>query len=308
MTASAHIPVLLDEVVAALHPAVGQTYVDCTAGLGGHAAALAPFLSPTGTVVLNDLDSSNLAAAAARVRALPNGPKVIAIQANFASIPRRLTAIGCRADLVLADLGFASNQVDDPGRGMSFNSPGPLDMRLDPTAPTTAATLVASLTEEELADIIHRHGEERFARIVARRIVEERKAAPILTTDHLARIVRSAVRSSGGIDPATRTFQALRIAVNDELGNLDALLAAIESSATDASWLAPNAVVAIIAFHSLEDRPVKQCFERLSKAGRAVLLTPKPVQATPEEVRRNPRSRSARMRAIRFQEEQLPPS
>jgi 16S rRNA (cytosine1402-N4)-methyltransferase len=242
------------------------------------------------------------------------GVRVLAVHANFAEAPRRLAEAGLRADVVLADLGFASNQVDDAARGLSFSRDGPLDMRLDPAAPCSAADLVASASAAELERVIRDYGEERFARAVARRIVEARRGAPILTTGRLAEIVRSAVppspprvgRGGGGIDPATRTFQALRIAVNDELGNLSALLDAVERAAQalrrgdGASWLAPGAAVGIIAFHSLEDRPVKRAFARLVAAGLAEELTSGPVTAGEEECRANPRARSAKFRAVRL--------
>ncbi len=298
--APAHIPVLLHEVLTLLSPRPGQVYVDCTAGLGGHAAALAARLLPGGTVVLCDLDASNLTSAAERVRSEHGAALTVrTFHGSFAGLPQRLAALNLRAHLVLADLGFASNQVDDASRGLSFSRDGPLDMRMNAAASTTAAHLVASLGEEELADIIFNFGEERHARRVAEAIVRARAQAPIATTGHLADIVRSVVRRTpgGGIDPATRTFQALRIAVNDELGNLGALLDAV---ARPNPWLAPGAVVAIISFHSLEDRPVKQAFTRLVEAGAAADLTPKPLRAGPDEVSANPRAGSAKLRAVRL--------
>jgi 16S rRNA (cytosine1402-N4)-methyltransferase len=276
------------------------------------------------TAVLFDLDPGNLRCATEAVRrALAAGAPedagesagrraVIAHHANFAEAPRRLAEAGLRADVVLADLGFASNQVDDAARGLSFSRDGPLDMRLDPGAPFSAADLVASASAEELERLIRDYGEERCARSVARRIVEARRQAPIRTTGRLAEIVRSAIPNSAprgggkGIDPATRTFQALRIAVNDELGNLSALLDAVERAAQAVhrgdrtAWLAPGAAVGIISFHSLEDRPVKQAFQRLVAAGLAVDLTPGPVIPGEAECRANPRSRSAKFRAVRL--------
>lgn len=304
---TAHIPVLPAEVLAALAPRAGDTCLDCTAGLGGHAAALAPAIGPSGRIILNDLDEQNLRSAQARLTSLPDHPAVDTLRGNFAAAPRELAARSTPADLVLADLGFASNQVDDPARGLSFSKPGPLDMRLDPTSPTTAATLVATLSEHDLADVIYRYGEERFSRQVARRIVEARAQAPISTTDHLASIVRSAVRSSGQIDPATRTFQALRIAVNDELGNLEALLDAIQAGAAAAvggrpTWLRPGARIAIISFHSLEDGLVKRAFDALHRAGLTAAAPTGPLQATEAETRVNPRSRSARLRHVTLRE------
>lgn len=313
--APGHIPVLPNEVLAALGLADSAAarpnlvYADCTAGLGGHAALVAQRLGPGGTVALADLDPGNLAHAAARLKALPQPPVVRTFPGNFAALPHGLRSAGLAADLVLADLGFASPQVDDPARGLSFSKDGPLDMRLDPASPRTAAGLVATLPERELAEIIREYGEERHAILVARAIVAARKAvpaAPLTTTAALAAVVRSALRGKydpGGIDPATRTFQALRIAVNDELGNLAALLDAIADAAADLAagrptWLRPGARIAVISFHSLEDRPVKQAFAALVAKGRAVDLLDGPVGPTPAEVAGNPRSRSAKLRAI----------
>ncbi|CAG1008228.1 Ribosomal RNA small subunit methyltransferase H [Phycisphaerales bacterium] len=303
--ARAHIPVLLDGVRSVLAPRPGEVYLDCTAGLGGHAAALAPLLAPGGRVILNDADPANLAAATGHVRQVAPDTSVTGLQGNFALLPHHLESAGLLADLVLADLGFASNQMDDPRRGLSFSHDGPLDMRLDPTLPATAADLVASLPEAELARIIADYGEDRHARRIARRLVEARTHEPISTTGRLARIVRAAAGPSGGIDPATRTFQALRIAVNDELGSLEAILAAITRDAKAIAqgkrgrWLAPHARVAVITFHSLEDRSVKHAFAGCELAG-AVDLTNGPRPASESEQRANPRSRSAKLRAIRL--------
>lgn len=306
----AHIPVLFREVVDLLAPSPGETLIDCTAGLGGHAAAIAHHLGPRGRVILFDLDPDNLRRAEARVRAAlhpadPAAATVVGVRANFAQAPSWAATHAVRADIVLADLGFASTQVDDPQRGLSFRQPGPLDMRLDPHAPVTAAELVNSLTERELADLIFRFGEERHARRIASKLVAERAQAPITTTDRLASIVRSVVpRTPGSIDGATRTFQALRIATNDELGSLEALLDAVDRwsgrTAEDGCWLTPSSRVGIISFHSLEDRPVKQAFAGIVGAGRARAITRKPVVPSDDEQRRNPRSRSAKLRVIRL--------
>lgn len=304
-----HIPVLLEAALAALAPKGGEVALDGTAGYGGHAAAIARALGPDGTILLCDLDTGNLARAADRVRALPAAPRVLMHHGSFAEGPRALREQGLRADVVLADLGFASPQVDDAARGLSFSREGPLDMRLDASRGATAADLVATLNARDLADVIYRFGEERESRAIARRIVEARAREPITTTTHLAEIVRSVVRRTpGGIDPATRTFQALRIAVNDELGHLAALLewvergaraAAVRSAGPDA-WLAPSARVAVIAFHSLEDRPVKQAFGDLAAAGLAEILTPRPVTPGPAELVANPRAGSAKLRAVKL--------
>lgn len=288
-------------------------YVDCTAGLGGHASAVVGRLAPGGCLVLNDLDRGNLERAERAVRAAAEqasgtAPTIVALQGNYAELPRRLAETGRRADLVLADLGFSSNQMDDPGRGFSFSKDGPLDMRLDPTNPVTAADLVASLSEAELADLIREFGEDRAATRIARKLVQARQAVPITTTQGLAELVRSVSGSAGRpgtIDPATRTFQALRIAVNDELGSLDAFLAGVSRGAAEAaagkdSWLASGARVAVISFHSLEDRAVKRSFGELEKRGLGTVLTPHPVGASEGEVSVNPRSRSAKLRAVRI--------
>ncbi len=331
-TDSGHIPVLPAEVVELLDLQPGQVAVDCTAGRGGHAMLLAEQVGASGTVVINDVDPANLAASAARLASLPSPPKVIEIRGNFVDLPRRLADLGLAADAILADLGFASSQMADPARGLSFMRDGPLDMRLDPTGPLTAANLVNTLSEDELAEIIRDYGEDRMSRRIAQKLVAARATRPIETTLRLASVVRSAFgihdpredgqigeQPPGGsrpvfrkrpgerIDPATRTFQALRIAVNDELGALRSLLESITRAAAalvlpskPPTWLAPGARVAIISFHSLEDRLVKQRFAELCDRGVATPLTKKPVEATDNEAARNPRSRSAKLRVIQL--------
>lgn len=308
--AQGHVPVLLSEVLAALDPRSGQTVLDCTAGLGGHARAMAQRIGPSGTLVLMDLDPANLARAEANVLGDGHPPRIIALHAPFSAAPRLLAERGVVADCVLADLGWSSNQIADSTRGFSFQRAGPLDMRLDPSAPVTAAELVATLPERELAQIIRDYGEDPAAGRIARAIVRARAAGPIATTDQLAKVVHEVLPRrhgpGGGIDPATRTFQALRIAVNDELGHLDALLAAVRRAATSASdtWLRAATVdrsgarVAIIAFHSLEDRSVKRAFASLVADGLATNRTRGAVQASAAEVQANPRARSARLRAV----------
>ncbi len=300
-----HVPVLLNEIVRLLDPRPGEVYLDCTAGLGGHAAAIAALLGPTGTVVLNDTDASNLTFAKAHVREKlgSDGPRIVALQGNFADAPRKLEEAGLAVDMVLADLGFSSNQVEAPERGFSFSREGPLDMRLDPSGPVTAAELVMTLPERELARLIRDYGEDFNAHRIARKLVEARREGPISTTGQLAEIVRSASgRRPGGIDSATRTFQALRIAVNDELGSLASLLESVRRGAErhGGGWLRPSARIAVISFHSLEDRPVKQAFAALADRGLAERLTKKPVTAGEEELARNVRSRSAKLRAVRI--------
>jgi 16S rRNA (cytosine1402-N4)-methyltransferase len=304
LSEAGHIPVLLEATLATLAPEPGQTYLDCTAGLGGHAAAIAPVLGPGGVCILNDADPGNLALAAARLGTA--GPRVVSFQGNFAEAPRKLEADGISADLVLADLGFSSNQVEEAERGMSFSRDGPLDMRLDPNLRSTAADLVASLPVDELTRIIREYGEDRAAYRIAQKLVEARRQGPISTTRQLAEIVRRVSgRKPGAIDPATRTFQALRIAVNDELGSLDSLLRSVEQGAERVAagrpgWLKPGARVAIISFHSLEDRPVKRVMAGLIDRGLASSLTRRPIEADEREVSANPRSRSAKLRAVRI--------
>ena len=314
-----HVPVLSKQVLEVLDPQPGQTFLDCTAGLGGHAGAIAELLGPSGRVVLFDLDAGNLQRAAARVRGVANAPSVETVHGSFVQAPRVMAERGWSADLVLADLGFASNQIADPQRGFSFmdGKEGPLDMRLDASAssPITAAELVNTLSERELSDIIRDFGEEPppIARRIASNVVSARAAQPIQTTAQLATIVRASVpaRAYSGIDPATKTFQALRIAVNDELGNLTGLLGSIERAAKalaknagdGSGWLARGARLGIISFHSLEDRPIKQSFQRLVEnqpQPLATLLTRKPLTADETELAANPRSRSAKLRAIQL--------
>ncbi|GIK20150.1 MAG: 16S rRNA (cytosine(1402)-N(4))-methyltransferase RsmH [Leptolyngbya sp. PLA2] len=304
-----HVPVMVAEVMGLLGLRPGEVYADCTAGLGGHAVEAARRVGLRGTVVLNDLDAGNLERAAGAVRKVCGGdgggvPRVVRFQGNFAELPRRMEAEGLAADAVLADLGFASVQVEDASRGFSFMREGPLDMRYDASVGSSAAELVNGLPEDELASILREYGEEREAGRIARKLVAERAVEPISTTQRLAGIVRSVCgRSGGGIDPATRTFQALRIAVNDELGSLHGLLRAVERAAQSvaagsASWLAPGGRVAVISFHSLEDRPVKRAFASLVDRGLACSLTRGHVGPGDAEVEANPRARSAKVRAI----------
>ncbi len=305
-----HIPVLVDEVVSLLEPQPGQVFVDCTAGLGGHACLIASRIGPEGTIVLNDMDQGNLDRAKVSVCSAlrpsdSDSAKVHAIRGNFAELPGKLLGLGLVADMVLADLGFASTQVDDPQRGLSFRFSGPLDMRLDPSMPITAEELVNTLSERDLADIIFRFGEEKSSRRIASKLIAARELEPITTTDRLAEIVRSAIPGPrSGINPATKTFQALRIAVNDELGSLDALLRSIgialkKNHEGNPSWIAPGARAGIIASHSLEDRPVKRAMSEWGGAGWGGPITRKPIEAGDAEIASNPRARSAKLRGIR---------
>jgi 16S rRNA (cytosine1402-N4)-methyltransferase len=283
--------VLPAEVLTLLAPAPGQTLVDATVGAGGHARLLAERLGPTGRLIGLDRDPTMLELARSRLEGLP----VTLVHASFDQLRQVLGDLDLAAvDGVLADLGVCSDQLDLPERGFSFQQTGPLDMRLDPTQGEPAATLLRRRSERELADLFWQYGEERFSRRIARRIVETRKEAPLETTEQLAELVRRCVpRPRGrrpGIDPATRVFQALRIAVNDELGALEGFLAVLPRC------VQPGGRAAVISFHSLEDRRVKHAFR---DRDRWEVLTRKPVQAGEDEVRANPRARSAKLRAAR---------
>jgi 16S rRNA (cytosine1402-N4)-methyltransferase len=282
----------------------GIRVLDCTLGRGGHAAHIIPRLGPGGHYLGTDLDPGNLAYARERLAPLAEQHGVTLHLANtsFAAAENALRQADLDSvDVILADLGFASNQVDDPERGLSFKHDGPLDMRLDPNGPTTAADLVNRLGETELADILFRFGDERLSRRIARKIVQARADQPITTTQALAEICRRAYgpkgnpRNSSRIDPATRSFQALRIAVNGELEALDMLLKRLHN------LLAEDGLVGIISFHSLEDRLVKRAFQEAEKQGTLKRVTRKPVTATPEEEHHNPRSRSAKLRVAKRQ-------
>ncbi len=284
-----HVSVLLAEALELLAVRPGGLWVDGTVGLGGHAAAILLASAPDGRLLGLDRDGETLARARARLEEF--APRTRLEQGDFRSLPERLA--GQEADGILLDLGVSSAQLDDPARGFSFRAEGPLDMRMDRSAGATAAELVEGMREQELADLIYEYGEERASRRIARAIVRARDEQPIESTLRLAEIVRRAAGRSRrpGLDPATRTFQALRIRVNQELDGLGAALLAA------ALCLARGGRLAVIAFHSLEDRIVKQSFRSLAGRGFA-LLTRKPVRPGPLETRRNPRSRSARLRAI----------
>jgi 16S rRNA (cytosine1402-N4)-methyltransferase len=286
-----HVSVLTSEVLQALESTPGQTLVDATVGAGGHTRLLAERVVPTGRVIGLDQDPAMLDLARPHLEGLP----VTLVHGNFDRLRDVLAEQGiATVDGVLADLGFCSDQMDAAERGFSFQQEGPLDMRMDRTEGEPASDLLRRLNERDLADLIYQYGEERFSRRIARKIVEVRRRTPLTTTEQLAQLVRSCVPRPRNrrhpIDPATRVFQALRIAVNDELGALDRLLAALPDC------VRPGGRAAIISFHSLEDRRVKQAFR-----DRPVweVLTAKPIQATEEEVRGNPRARSAKLRAAR---------
>ncbi|MBI5723053.1 MAG: 16S rRNA (cytosine(1402)-N(4))-methyltransferase RsmH [Planctomycetes bacterium] len=291
-----HAPVMATEVVGLLAPVAGCCIVDCTLGLGGHAELLMQQAGQDALLIGLDVDERNLVSAKTRFERF--GQNVRLFQANFARIGEVLAHAGREfADIVLADLGVCSAQLDDPARGLSFQADGPLDMRLDNRIEKTAADLVNGLDEERLADIIFQFAQERYSRRIARAISAARKRGPILRTGELARIVaaaypRQAHESRRGVHPATRTFQALRMAVNDEPENLRQLLESLPRV------LAVGGRAAIISFHSLEDGPVKRAFAAWAASGGAKLLNKKPLTASAGEVAQNPRSRSAKLRGI----------
>lgn len=291
-----HVPVLLNEVVGLLAPAGRRVMLDCTVGLGGHAEALLIAAGDQSRLIGIDVDEGNLRLA--RQRLMRFGERVRLFQANFAEVPAVLAEAGLEhVEVLLADLGVASTQIDDPERGLSFSADGPLDMRMDPRRTVTAAVLVNRMGEAELADLIYNYADERYSRRIARAIVEARRGGAIERTGQLAQIVSRAYPAAArdsrrGVHPATRTFQALRIAVNEELSSLDSLLERIPDV------LSVGGRAGVISFHSLEDRRVKQAFAELEAAGRAVKLTKKPISASDEEMQTNPRSRSAKLRGI----------
>lgn len=294
-----HVPVLLDEVLTWLNPQPGRIIVDGTLGGAGHTAALldrisplnspaiAPAHAPTGQVISLDRDPAPIAAAFAR---FPGRPLRLA-QANFCDLGEVLQQLDIPAvDGVLLDLGLSSDQLADADRGFSFTAPGPLDLRFDVDEGDPAWALLARLNEETLANLIYELGEERLSRRIARKIVARRATSPVRTAIELAELVRSCYPRGPRrekIDPATRTFQALRIAVNDELKSLDIALR------RTADLLKPGGRLAIISFHSLEDRRVKLAFR---EDDRYCELTRKPIVAGDMEVAANPRSRSAKLR------------
>lgn len=284
-----HEPVLVDEVVGFLRPRPDGIYVDATVGLGGHAAAV--LAAGAGRLIGIDRDAEALAIARRRLESA--AARVELVHADYRDLTRVLSARGIdRVAGIVADLGVSSMQLDDAARGFSFRLGGPLDMRMDRSTGPTAAELIATVEEKTLADVIWRFGEERHSRRIARAIVRARDRQPLTETAALASVVRAAAggRGSQRIDPATRTFQALRIWVNRELDGLDAFL----DEAVNA--LEPGARLAVIAFHSLEDRVVKHTFRRLAADARIQLVTRKPVGPADAEVERNPRARSARLR------------
>ncbi len=284
-----HRPVMLREALEFLNVRPDGTYIDATLGGGGHAEAILKLL---GKGRLLGIDRDLAALAGTKTRLEPYHARLVLMKGNFAEIDSLARAAGLPpAGGVLADLGLSSLQLGDASRGFSFNLPGALDMRMDPESETTAAELVNRLREQELADLIFKFAEERHSRRIARAIM---KARPIRTTTELAQVVTRAIPSRAGlhqIHPATRTFMALRLAVNRELENLEAFLSRV------LTVVAPGGRVVILAFHSLEDRLVKRAFQSWQHEGRARVLTRKVVRPAEAEVEANPRARSAKLRA-----------
>ena len=286
-----HVPVLLEEVLEFLDVRPDGFYVDATLGAGGHAEAILRKLQ-RGRGRLLGIDRDPTALALARARLFDFGERLIAMHGNFAQIDTLHAASGMSpADGILADLGLSSMQLDDASRGFGFTRPGPLDMRMDPQSEVTAESIVNHGSERELADLIYKFGEERHSRRIARALM---KARPIRSTTELAQVVTRAIPSRSGlhqIHPATRTFMALRLAVNREIENLDAFLGKAPGV------LAPGGRLVVLSFHSLEDRPVKRAFQAWQRDGGARLLTKKVVRPSEAEISMNPRARSAKLRA-----------
>lgn len=288
-----HTPVLLKEVIAMCNPLPGQIYIDATANGGGHTFALWEKVRPSGMVIAIDKDYALVAALTERAKA--SGSNIMPVQGSYAKLAQILKARGIeKVHGILFDLGYSSYHIDESGRGFSFQKEEPLDMRYaaGENGGVTAEYAVNVLREEELADIIFRFGEERFSRRIARALAEERKKERIRTSGRLAEIVKAAIpaRFQGRIHPATKTFQALRIFVNRELEELEETL----PCAVDA--LASGGKLAVISFHSLEDRIVKHFLRAEKQEGKITVLTKKPIAPGQEEKEANPRARSAKLR------------
>jgi 16S rRNA (cytosine1402-N4)-methyltransferase len=282
-----HVSVMAAEVVEYLSIRPDGVYLDATTGLGGHTAEIASRLT-TGLVIANDRDPQSLAMA--RQNTSEWSEKIHYHRGTFSELPQALAMCGFGSvNGLVADLGVSRYQLTTPERGFSLQSEGPLDMRMDSTTGMTAADLVNQTAEKALADLIYQYGEERRARKIARAIV---RARPIRSTLHLAGVVERAVPRTGRLHPATRTFMGLRIAVNDEQRELDRLLG------IGPELIATSGRMVVISFMSLEDRKVKEKFRSLAREGRAVILTKRPVQPSEQEIRGNPASRSAKLRAL----------
>jgi 16S rRNA (cytosine1402-N4)-methyltransferase len=292
-----HVPVLADAVLRVLDLEPGDVVVDCTLGLGGHARLMLQRITPGGKLIATDFDPKNIDHARGELQTVANGLFSIH-NTNFAALPRLLASEGVEhVDALLADLGVASPQIDDPARGFSYRANGPLDMRMDPSRKETAAQLLARMSEKEIRDALTELGDEEDADKIAPLIVRRRAVRPIETTDDLTEIVCEArdftlQRAAGAkLHPAARTFQALRMLINREVPNLDRLLAVLPQVLKPATGRA-----AIISFHSGEDRRVKHAFREMLRDGTFREAPSDPVVATEAEQRANPRSRSAKLR------------
>jgi len=309
--AGTHVPVLVAEVMDALHPAAGETVIDCTVGYGGHALEFLSRIRPTGRLLGFDVDAENLERTRKRLEAAAGGAAILLRRGNFAGIDRAMAAEHMdAANIIFADLGVSSMQVDDPARGFSYKFDGPLDMRMDSRLPRSAADLLRDLAPEKLAAALADLADEPDAALIAARIAEERRQCPLARTLDLVRLIfdvkhlsqrrwreqqrgpagQGDSREASDLHPAARTFQALRILVNDELGALRQLLRVAPAC------LAPGGRIGIISFHSGEDRLVKLAFRDGMRAGVLEAISDEPIRPTPQEVRDNPRSASAKFR------------
>ncbi|PIR44318.1 16S rRNA (cytosine(1402)-N(4))-methyltransferase [Candidatus Wolfebacteria bacterium CG10_big_fil_rev_8_21_14_0_10_31_9] len=299
-----HIPVLLNEVLENLDPKPGEFFIDGTINGGGHAKEILKKIEPNGILLGTDLDEEIIKKSNDSIES--KKAKVILVHSNYADLLKVLKKEKLpQADGLLLDLGFSSEQLESPNKGFSFLKDEVLDMRYDTemrnekleNRQITAAEVVNSYSEKDLADIFYKYGEERLSRRIAKVIIEERRKKRILTTLEFAEIIKKAVPKSyerGRIHPATRTFQALRIYINQELENLQRILGDLDKI------IKPNGIVAIISFHSLEDRIVKHFFKQIEKEKKGKIITKKPIIAKNEEIKINPRSRSAKLRVIQI--------
>ena len=295
LTRDDHAPVLIDQSLHFLALGAGKTIVDCTLGLAGHGRLIADRVGPEGLLIGIDADPRNLQTARDRLLSSPGRSRLF--HANFAELPTVIDAVGIqRVDGIFADLGVSTNQLFDARYGLSFSGPMPLDMRLDPRIDRTAAHWVNFLPETDLANVLYELAQERYSRRIARKIVEARRISPITTTERLAELVREAYPTHKPsrptpIDPATRTFLALRMLVNSEVANLQALLDAAPRC------LRSGGRLVVISFQSSEDRLVKHALAHAAQRGILSVLTTKPLTPDQAEIMGNPRSRSAKLRA-----------
>ena len=287
-----HIPVLINEVIKYLDPKPGENFIDCTAGYGGHSRIILEKVSPSGRLLAIELDSSQISNCKDRLAEFKD--RALVINDSYANLQKIVIANNFNSvDGVLLDLGFSSGQVDISGRGFSFLKDEPLDMRYCATDEITASQILNNWPQEKIQNILQEYGEERFAKQIAKAVVENRKINRINRTTDLLKIINNTVTKRYGfskINPATRTFQALRIEVNKELENLKIVLPQA------ISILKPGGKIAVISFHSLEDKIVKNYFKQESDKKIINILTKKPIEAQDQEISTNPRSRSAKMR------------